>query len=271
MTNEDRFEAHFANPNENELSARLEAITKQQWQNSFESSDALGRITVSTPQTQPKPLKRKREVRRSPTIVGELNLKKRLLEPASKTIPKLDPAQRTLAPFIFDYQDVLLAGRTPQNAHSIRNIAVLHALNHLNKTRDRVIRNNEKLLAAAQNDGGKEVPDTRDQGFTRPKVLILLETRSACVNYVDSMVELCAPDQQENRKRFDDAFVIEEEKYGPDKPEDFQELFEGNDDNDFRLGLKFTRKTMKFYSQFYNSDIIFASPLGLRRAIKADE
>jgi U3 small nucleolar RNA-associated protein 25 len=260
----DAFDLHFANPDDNVLSRRLKEVAEKQWHTQNFVRDG-GKWTVSKPgvvtandenvaHTFPEP--------------SSFKIKQRLSEKGKATLNHLAGAEKSFASTTLSYRDALFGARTVPNSSSLRSITCLHALNHITKTRDRVLKNNAKLA--------KVGPDTdqefRDQGFTRPKVLILLPTRQSCVKYINTIVGLYQPEQQENKKRFEDSYVADEEM-AMDRPEDYRELFAGNNDDMFRIGVKFTRKTMKFFSQFYNSDLILASPLGLRQAIsgkKAD-
>ncbi|KAI0017681.1 DUF1253-domain-containing protein [Xylariomycetidae sp. FL0641] len=257
----DPFETHFVNPNMDEFNRRLKCIEARDYKPRQFEQDGW-RFTMGMPGEEAA-----KSLRPPTTVPGpsSLKLKHRLVETAEKRRPTFDKTEQILYPITFGYQDLLFCGRTVKNAENLRRMSCLHAVNHVFKTRDRVIKNNAKLA--------KEGEDTefepRDQGFTRPKVLMLLPTRQAAARVVNTICALCEPEQQENRKRFDDAYGSHGQppKFGADRPADFRELFEGNDDDMFRLGVKFTRKTIKYFAQFYNSDILIASPLGLRMAI----
>lgn len=54
-------------------------------------------------------------------------------------------------------------------------------------------------------------------------------------------------------------------------PRDHVETFKGNMDDNFRVGIKLTRKTLKLFADFYGCDVIIASPLGLRMSIEKDK
>ncbi|KAI8374291.1 uncharacterized protein BYT42DRAFT_398746 [Radiomyces spectabilis] len=179
------------------------------------------------------------------------------------------PLQERLFNHIHRFRDVMYCNRTVDNAKEIRNIYALHAMNHVTKTRNRVLKNNAKLARAQREN--KEIGDLRDQGFTRPKVLIVLPFRNTVVDVVNTLIKISGTDQQDNKKRFYDQFnLLEQDEMDENKPADFLETFRGNIDDHFRLAIKFTKKTMKLYCDFYSADIIIASPLGLRTMIGSE-
>lgn len=225
---------------------------------------------------------------------------------------------KTLYGLMSTYADLYLTTETftMQNSALIKSYC-MHAVNHVLKTRDLILKNNAKLskfmLTEKAGDsvaGVSEVVDNeldesddssesdsdsslvsgdcvdklvdgdalRDQGFTRPKVLILVPLKNTAFRVIKTVLDIVCAEQVENKKRFEDEFGpdpsrvnIDEEVNTLGKPRDFVELFCGNNDDHFRVGIKINRKSVKLFASFYSSDILVASPLGLRTLIGSED
>lgn len=188
---------------------------------------------------------------------------------------------KELLHLIGGYQDLLYARMTPETSAQSRAMIALHAMNHIHKTRSRVLKNNEYLAHSEGKQSSTTAErEVRDQGFTRPKVLILLPLRNAALEWMRHIANFSLASQIENGSRFQTDFSLPEgvaDKLATDEkdaegnskyPRDHRETFKGNIDDTFRVGMKVTRKSLKAYSEFYQSDLIIASPLGLRTSIE---
>ncbi|KAM9477469.1 U3 small nucleolar RNA-associated protein 25 homolog [Clarias gariepinus] len=153
-----------------------------------------------------------------------------------------------------------------------RRAYCLHALNHVLKANSRVLTHN----AALKEGKGKSEDEFRDQGLTRPKVLILVPFRDGALRVVQTFISLLESDGKKmdvsNKKRFKDEYGEEpsSKAAGQHRPDDYNAIFSGNIDDHFRIGVSILKRSMRLYSPFYSSDIIIASPLGLRTLIGVD-
>lgn len=167
-----------------------------------------------------------------------------------------------------------------------RGLYCLQAMQIAMRARSRILKNTQARLLLESSSSTSNKPVERDQGFTRPQTLIVLPFRNAAFDCVKFMAELWkdrngggSGAQVENYSRFEEEYgptraedeqeaeSIEEAKKRDKRPESFKHLFRDNIDDCFRLGIKFTRKSMKLFADFYSADIIIASPLGLRLII----
>ncbi|KAM6459656.1 U3 small nucleolar RNA-associated protein 25 homolog isoform 3-T3 [Liasis olivaceus] len=185
------------------------------------------------------------------------------------------PLQQELFCVMNSYKDLFYPGRTAlKNGEEVRHVYCLHALNHILKANAQVLGNNAKRRD--QKDGADE--DTfRDQGLTRPKVLMVVPFRESALRVVRILIALLESASQKkidvcNKKRFKGEFGSDPEEKPPNlkRPEDYEAVFAGNIDDHFRIGVAVLQKSMRLYAPFYSSDIIIASPLGLRTVIGAE-
>lgn len=216
--------------------------------------------------------------------LGDFDIKQNLIDNLQRLlisnrdtedITSLDTLQYEILSILAGYKDLLYCERTHEIGERIRPIYCLHALNHVLKTRSKIIHHNTKLSKSSNSN-----TDYRDQGLTRPKVLILLPFRESARRTIDCIIELISGDQDDkavdkinimNIKRYHGEFQSDAPSLArANKPQDYNELFAGDTDDSFRMGISVTKKSLKLYSDFYTSDIIVASPLGLRIVIGAE-
>ena len=167
----------------------------------------------------------------------------------------------------------------------------LHVIDHVTRTRNRVMKNNESLAKKAK-AGTKVLEDDlpRDQGFVRPTVLFLTPMRNIAGRAIMRLLDLCPAahgrnDSVNKLERIEEDFLAYEgsdsededeeprgkKKFKPFVPADHKALFKGNTDDHFRLGLKLTKASVRLYVDFFGADIIFASPLGIVTALQDEK
>ncbi|KAH8739817.1 hypothetical protein FG386_002036 [Cryptosporidium ryanae] len=181
------------------------------------------------------------------------------------------------------------------------SLCMLHISKHVYNSRKLIMDNNSKLQDALNNKDKFDIDflgedSMRDQGFNRCRVLILCPFKGIAREVVETLLNLIPHGKVlRGYDKFKDEFGVDEEtnngkhfeegeksEYkGKNNEEEakiedeigknddlYKYLFDGKDNEDeFKLGIQLTKSGINIYSSFDNSDIILASPLGLRITI----
>lgn len=126
----DPFESHFANPDNSLLSQRLKHVQQNQWDTEKATLQIGGKAVISVPKSS---VSNGVSTTSSISSPEALVLKQKLSGAAMKQRPSFDKLEGSIAPFIFNYQDILFCDRRPGNAESLRRLTCLHAVNHVFK------------------------------------------------------------------------------------------------------------------------------------------
>ncbi|SJK86553.1 UTP25, DEF, U3 small nucleolar RNA-associated protein 25 [Babesia microti strain RI] len=171
------------------------------------------------------------------------------------------------------YVDILFTDLNYSNTDIVRLCYCLHILSHIVQHRNNVTFNTGKI-----NESSEFIEFDRDQGFTRPTVLVLLPTKSAASHIIKIFSKLL-PISKNCTDKFEGKFNLNQESIEEqrqhfmktNKPLDFMQNFNGDIDDCFRMGVRFENGLLHLFSPFYKSDIIIASPLGLRGVVASSD
>jgi U3 small nucleolar RNA-associated protein 25 len=261
----------------------------------------------------------------------------------SRTSEKLDAMAKVLLPYLSTYCDTILDGRDNTCDDAMLTPILLHACMHVFRARTKVIKHNTKIKKkmtemSLKNEGGgedrKKKKDAaadlpggahQDQGFARPRILILCPFRGVALKCIENMLQIYGDntsvanldkfrkeygfddeDEEDEDDEDDDEDEEDDEDVGGNndqitekskkrkakkkakrrlpkgdagKPEDWKADFRQNIDDDFKIGVQINPGHgkgsgadkgvyVRLYSDFFISDIIVASPLGLRFIIE---
>ncbi|KAH7917869.1 digestive organ expansion factor [Leucogyrophana mollusca] len=195
----------------------------------------------------------------------------------AKQPPEETKFQNALLSILCGHLDLYHTALPTELHRSAREAIALHALDHITKKRRRILKNNDRRSHATAPDD--DTTATTDQGFTRPSVLLLLPFRSSALAWLAALTTHTPPPhyQIENHARFVAEYglppgAVDKLTDAPTGtyPNDHVATFAGNVDDNFRVGVKMTRKSVKLFAEFYGCDLILASPLGLRMSIEKE-
>lgn len=194
---------------------------------------------------------------------------------------KLNEFQLELYSLLGTYKDLLYTNESLESIDEVQKVYILHVLNHLMNSRSRILSNNKVFEKKTLSESVlQDDPKLRDQGYTRAKILFLLPFRFSALRLGKRIVSTLGEGFNIHHmdrfiKEFGDEDGIDSTlrpvASEGNKPGDYFQTFHGNTDDAFRIGLKLTKKSLKFFTDFYDSDIIIASPLGLKTILTPHE
>ncbi|RVE56976.1 hypothetical protein OJAV_G00211640 [Oryzias javanicus] len=213
-----------------------------------------------------------------------------------ETPEEMSPLQLELLTLMASYRDLYYSETCPLKlGPQVRSAYCLHVLNHVLKANNQVLSHNSQLREHKTKSAAECQEEHRDQGLTRPKKWLYLQSsallvmtvisasgpdplpfRSGALQVVHNLISLLESKDKNivvsNKKKFKEEFGEDADEKPPNlrRPDDYHAIFAGNVDDHFRIGVSIIRKNIRLYAPFYSSDIIIASPLGLRTVLGAE-